>query len=154
RPNTTKADLANLKPAFAQIADMVADDEGRTFRQLINLRYPDLKIEAFHHAGNSSGVVDGASAVLLASPDYAGRHDMKPRARGVATANVGGDPTMMLNEPGPAALKVLKKAGLTLNDIDLFEVNEAFASVVAKFVKDLKLDYDKVNVNGGAIALG
>jgi acetyl-CoA C-acetyltransferase len=128
--------------------------EGLTFRQLINQRSPDLKIEPLHHAGTSSGVVDGASAVLLASPDYARKHDLKPRARVVMTANAGGDPTMMLNEPGPAARKVLQKAGLTTADIDLWEVNEAFAAVVAKFVRDLKLDYDKVNVNGGGIALG
>jgi acetyl-CoA C-acetyltransferase len=154
RPGTTMADLAGLKPAFAQIADMPSGIGDLTVRQLINQRYPDLKIEPLHHAGTSSGVVDGASAVLLASPDYARKHDLKPRARVVATANAGGDPTMMLNEPGPAARKVLQKAGLTTADIDLWEVNEAFAAVVAKFTRDLKLDYDKVNVNGGAIALG
>ncbi len=154
RPNTTLQDLANLKPAFAQIADMVANAEGQTFRQLINSKYPDVKIEAIHHAGNSSGVVDGAAALLLASGDYAKRHGWKPRARVIATANMGDDPTLMLNAPVPATKKILKKAGLTINDIDLFEVNEAFAVVIEKYIRDLKIDREKINVNGGAIALG
>lgn len=154
RPNTTMEDLAQLKPAFAQIADYPAEADGTTFRQLINRRYPDLKIEHVHHAGNSSGVVDGAAALLLASDAYAKKHGFKPRARVVATANMGDDPTLMLNAPVPAALKVLKRAGLTLDDIDLFEVNEAFAVVIEKFVRDLKIDREKINVNGGAIALG
>lgn len=154
RPNTTAQDLANLKPAFAAIADMPADESGVTFRQLINRRYPDVNIEAIHHVGNSSGVVDGAAALLLASGQYAQKHGLKPRARIVAMANVGDDPTLMLNAPVPAAQKVLKRAGLKLDDIDLFEVNEAFAVVVEKFVRDLKIDREKINVNGGAIALG
>ncbi|TAK99782.1 MAG: acetyl-CoA C-acyltransferase [Rhodospirillaceae bacterium] len=154
RPQTTAADLAALKPAFAAIADMPADASGTTFRQFINKRYPDLKIENFHHAGNSSGVVDGAAALLLASESYARKHGLKPRARVVATANMGDDPTLMLNAPVPAAQKVLKKAGLSTKDIDLWEVNEAFAVVIAKFVRDLHLDPEKINVNGGAIALG
>jgi acetyl-CoA C-acetyltransferase len=107
-----------------------------------------------HHAGNSSGVVDGAAAIVLASPDYAKKNGLKPRARVVAMANVGDSPTLMLNAPVPAALKVLKKAGLTPDDIDLWEINEAFAVVAEKFIRDLKLDRDKVNVNGGAMALG
>jgi acetyl-CoA C-acetyltransferase len=107
-----------------------------------------------HHAGNSSGVVDGAAAILFASPTYARRNGLKPRARVVATANVGDSPTLMLNAPVPAARKVLKKAGLKLEDIDLFEVNEAFAVVAEKFIRDLDLDREKVNVNGGAMALG
>ena len=154
RPGTTMADLAALKPSFAQIADFSSGEDGVTFRQLINQRYPDLKIEPIHHAGTSSGVVDGAAAILLASPDYARKHDMKPRARIVATANIGDDPTLMLNAPVPAARKVLAKAGLALKDIDLFEVNEAFAVVIEKFVRDLGIDREKINVNGGAIALG
>jgi acetyl-CoA C-acetyltransferase len=113
-----------------------------------------LKIEAVHHAGNSSGVVDGAAAVLLASRDYADRHGLKARARVVAMANMGDDPTLMLNAPVPAARKVLAKAGLTVEDIDLWEINEAFAVVAEKFIRDLGLDRSKVNVNGGAIALG
>ncbi len=154
RPGTTMADLAALKPSFAAIADMPADASGTTFRQLINQRYPDLKIGHVHHAGNSSGVVDGAAALLLASPNYAREHGLKPRARVVATANMGDDPTLMLNAPVPAAKKVLERAGLSLKDIDLFEVNEAFAVVIEKFVRDLDIDREKINVNGGAIALG
>ena len=154
RPQTTAADLAALQPSFAKIADMPADESGRTFRQLINLRYPDLTIEHFHHAGNSSGVVDGAAALLMASDTYAKKHGLKPRARIVAAVNIGDDPTLMLNAPVPAARKVLARAGLTVDDIDLWEVNEAFAVVVEKFIRDLKIDRDKINVNGGAIALG
>jgi acetyl-CoA C-acetyltransferase len=99
-------------------------------------------------------VVDGAAAVLLASKDYADKHGMKPRARIVAMANMGDSPTLMLNAPVPAARKVLAKAGLTLDDMDLFEINEAFSVVAEKFIRDLKLDREKVNVNGGAMALG
>lgn len=154
RPQTTAEDLAALKPSFAQIADMPAGRDGITFRQLINQRYPDLRIEHFHHAGNSSGIVDGAAALLMASGDYARRHGLKPRARVIATANIGDDPTLMLNAPVPAARKVLAKAGLTVDDIDLWEVNEAFAVVVEKFIRDLRLDRERVNANGGAIALG
>jgi acetyl-CoA C-acetyltransferase len=154
RPQTTAEGLAALRPSFAQIADMPADRNGTTYRQLINRRYPELKIEHFHHAGTSSGVVDGAAALLLASDAYARAHGLKPRARVVAMANMGGDPTLMLNAPVPAALKVLAKAGLTAKDIDLWEVNEAFAVVVEKFIRDLRLDRDRVNANGGAIALG
>jgi acetyl-CoA C-acetyltransferase len=154
RPQTTAQDLAALKPSFVKVADMSPDESGVTFRQLINQRYPDLKIEHFHHAGNSSGVVDGAAALLLASEGYARKHGFKPRARVVAMANVGDDPTLMLNGPVPAAKKALAKAGLTKDDIDLWEVNEAFAVVLEKFIRDLRLDREKVNVNGGAIALG
>ncbi len=154
RPQTTMEDLAKLEPAFPKIADVPLDANGTTFRKLINQKYPDLDIQHFHHAGNSSGVVDGAAAVLITSKDYAQKHGLKPRARIVATANMGDDPTLMLNAPVPAARKVLAKAGLTVDDIDLFEINEAFAVVAAKFVRDLGLDWDKVNVNGGSIALG
>jgi acetyl-CoA C-acetyltransferase len=154
RPQTTAEGLAALRPSFAAMADLPLDEDGTTFRGQINRRYPDLKIEHFHHAGNSSGVVDGAAAVLLASPDYARAHGLTPRARIVATANIGDDPTLMLNAPVPAARKVLAKAGLGVADIDLWEINEAFAVVAEKFIRDLNLDRDKVNVNGGAIALG
>jgi acetyl-CoA C-acetyltransferase len=154
RPQTTAAELAALKPSFAAIADMPADSSGITFRQLINLRYPDLKIAHYHHAGTSSGIVDGAAALLLASSEYARKHGLEPRARVVATANIGDDPTLMLNAPVPAALKVLARAGLKKEDIDLWEVNEAFAVVVEKFIRDLRLDRERVNANGGAIALG
>lgn len=154
RPQTTREGLAELEPAFTKIADVPLDQSGTTFRGLINRKYPDLEIQHFHHAGNSSGVVDGAAAVLVTSKAYAQKHGLKPRARIVATANMGDDPTLMLNAPVPAARKVLEKAGLTVDDIDLFEINEAFAVVAAKFVRDLGLDWDKVNVNGGSIALG
>lgn len=154
RPETTLESLAALAPAFAAIADMPAGPDGVTFRQLINKKYPDLDIEPVHHVGISSGVVDGAAGILVASSEYAEQHGLKARARVVATANVGGDPTLMLNEPVPAALKVLAKANLTKEDIDVWEVNEAFAVVAEKFIRDLDLDRDKVNINGGAIALG
>jgi acetyl-CoA C-acetyltransferase len=154
RPETTAEGLAALKPAFTAIADYPLDDGGTTFRKLINQKYPDLAIEHVHHAGNSSGVVDGAAALLLTSKSYADAHGLKPRARIVAMANIGDDPTLMLNAPVPAAQKVLAKAGLTKDDIDLWEINEAFAVVAEKFIRDLGLDRAKVNVNGGAIALG
>jgi acetyl-CoA C-acetyltransferase len=154
RPETTLEGLAALKPAFTVMAEVPLDEKGTTYGGLIRQVYPDLKIEHMHHAGNSSGVVDGAAAVLLASPSYAKKHGLKPRARVVAMANTGDSPTLMLNAPVPAARKVLEKAGLTLDDIDLFEINEAFAVVAEKFMRDLDLDREKVNVNGGAIALG
>jgi acetyl-CoA C-acetyltransferase len=128
--------------------------KGTTYRRLILQRYPDLDINFVHHAGNSSGVVDGSAAILLASPSYAKAHGLKPRARVVAMANMGDSPTLMMNAPVPATRKVLAKAGLTIDDIDLFEVNEAFAVVVEKFIRDLGVDRAKVNVNGGSIALG
>jgi len=154
RPGTTMEGLASLKPAFEAMANHPLDDKGTTFAGLINQVYPDLKIQHFHHAGNSSGVVDGAAAVLMASPDYARKNGLKPRARIVAMANMGDSPTLMLNAPVPAARKVLAKAGLTVDDIDLWEINEAFSVVAEKFIRDLKLDREKVNVNGGAMALG
>jgi len=154
RPQTTLEGLASLKAAFEQLADMPLDESGLTYRKLINARYPDVDIKGVHHAGNSSGVVDGSGAVLLASDAYAKRKGLKKRAKIVAFANVGDCPTLMLNAPVPAAKKVLAKAGLTPDDIDLWEINEAFAVVAEKFIRDLKLDRDKVNVNGGAIALG
>jgi acetyl-CoA C-acetyltransferase len=154
RPQTTREGLAALKPSFEAIANVPLDDKGTTFAGLINRVYPDLQIQHFHHAGNSSGVVDGAGAVLLASPAYAMAHGLKPRARVVAMANIGDSPTLMLNAPVPAAKKVLAKAGLTPDDIDLWEINEAFSVVAEKFIRDLGLDRDKVNVNGGAMALG
>jgi acetyl-CoA C-acetyltransferase len=154
RPQTTAEGLASLKASFNEIADMSIQPDGQTFRQAINAVYPDLKWEGVHHAGNSSGVVDGAAAILLASPAYAAKAGLKPRARIVATANMGDCPTLMLNAPVAAAKKVLAKAGLTPDDIDLWEINEAFAVVAEKFIRDLKLDREKVNVNGGACALG
>ncbi|MDH4391338.1 MAG: acetyl-CoA C-acetyltransferase [Aquabacterium sp.] len=154
RPQTTRDGLAGLKPAFTQMADVDLDGQGTTYRRLITAKYPDLDINFVHHAGNSSGVVDGSGALLLASPAYAKKNGMKARARVIAYANVGDSPTLMLNAPVPAARKVLAKAGLTVDDIDLWEINEAFAVVAEKFIRDLRLNRDKVNVNGGAMALG
>ena len=154
RPGTTAEGLAGLKPAFQAMADAQLDDNGTTYRKMILAKYPDLDIAFIHHAGNSSGVVDGSAAILLASPDYAKTHGLKPRAKVLAFANIGDSPTLMLNAPVPAAKKVLAKAGLTPDDIDLWEINEAFAVVAEKFIRDLALDRDKVNVNGGAMALG
>ncbi|MEY2944021.1 MAG: hypothetical protein RLY97_2035 [Pseudomonadota bacterium] len=154
RPDTTAEGLAQLKPAFAMFLDMPSTQDGPTFRQLINQKYPDVDIQPIHHVGISSGVVDGAAAILLASKDYAEKHGLKPRARIVAMSEIGDCPTLMLNAPVPAAKKVLAKAGLTKDDIDVWEVNEAFAVVVEKFIRDLDLDRAKVNPNGGSIALG
>ncbi|MBB6253359.1 acetyl-CoA C-acetyltransferase [Nitrospirillum iridis] len=154
RPGTTVEQLATLAPAFAAVADMPGRADGTTFRQLINLKYPDVAIAPLHHAGTSSGVVDGAAALLLASEAQVRKSGLKPRARVVAMANVGDCPTLMLTAPVPAARKVLAKAGLAIEDIDHWEVNEAFAVVVEKFIRDLDLDRAKVNPNGGAIALG
>jgi acetyl-CoA C-acetyltransferase len=154
RPQTTMEALSALKPAFSGVADYSLDDKGTTYRNMILQKYPDLEIHSVHHAGNSSGVVDGSATILLASPGYAKAHGLKPRARVIAMANMGDCPTLMLNAPVPATRKVLAKAGLMLDDIDLFEINEAFAVVAEKYIRDLRLDRDKVNVNGGAIALG
>ena len=155
RAGTTMADLAKLSPSFAQMGAYVAKGQELTMDQTAILAYPDVaSINHVHHAGNSSGVVDGASAVLVASPEYARAHGMTPRARIVMTAVAGTEPVIMLTAPGPAAERCVKKAGMTFDDIDLFEVNEAFAAVVLKFLRDTGVPWDKVNVNGGAMALG
>jgi acetyl-CoA C-acetyltransferase len=154
RPQTTMEGLAQLPAVFENFMPMPVDESGLTFDQLVKKVYPDVKIDHMHHAGNSSGVVDGSGAVLLCSPEYAKARGWKPRAKIVAMANAAGSPELMLNEPGPAARKVVKRAGMTLDDIDLFEINEAFAVVAFKFMRDLGLDPEKCNVNGGSIALG
>jgi acetyl-CoA C-acetyltransferase len=154
RPGTTLESLAALPPSFPAIADYRHTEDAPTFRELINQRYPDLQIEHVHHAGNSSGVVDGAAAVLYASAEYVEAHGLTPRARVVACGNMGDDPTLMLNAPVPSTKKILHRAGMTLDDLDLIEINEAFAVVPEKFMRDLDVDRDKVNVNGGAMALG
>lgn len=154
RPGTTMESLATLAPSFPMVADYRHSDDAKTFRELINQKFPDLDIQHVHHAGNSSGVVDGSAAILWASENYTKAHGLTPRARIVAMANMGDDPTLMLNAPVPAARKVLEKAGMTVDDIDIFEINEAFAVVSEKFQRDLDLDREKVNVNGGAMALG
>ena len=154
RPDTTLEGLAQLKPAFEMFLDMPSAEGQKTYRQLINQVYPDVDIKPIHHVGISSGVVDGAGAILLASESYAKDHGLKPRGRIVAMAEMGDCPTLMLNAPVPAAKKVLARAGLTKNDIDVWEINEAFAVVAEKFIRDLDLDRAKVNPNGGSIALG
>ncbi len=156
RPGTTMETLSELKTVFNLYMDIAVDGAGNTYGNLVTRKYPELegKINHVHHAGNSSGVVDGAAALLLSSADYADKHDLKPRARIVATANMGDCPTLMLNAPVPAAKKVLERAGLKIEDIDVFEINEAFSVVAEKFIRDLGLDRDKVNINGGAMALG
>jgi len=156
RPGTTIESLGGLKTVFDMWAGIPVDESGTTYGGLITNVYPQLKdgMNHIHHAGNSSGVVDGAAGILLASEAYAEKNGWTPRARVVATANMGDCPTLMLNAPVPAAQKVLAKAGLTKDDIDLWEINEAFAVVAEKFIRDLGLDREKVNVNGGACALG
>ena len=155
RPGTTMEGLAELTPSFLAMGAHTVDGAARTIDETARIAYPDVaKINHVHHAGNSSGVVDGASAVLVASPGYAKAHGMKPRARIVMTAVAGTEPVIMLTAPGPASTRCVEKAGMTFDDIDLFEVNEAFAAVVLKFLKDTGVDWDKVNVNGGAMALG
>ena len=154
RPQTTAEGLARLPTVFSNFMSMPVDDTGETFDHLVRRAFPDIRINHVHHAGNSSGVVDGSAGLLLSSPEFAQRKGWKPRARVVAMANAAGSPELMLNEPVPAARKVLAKAGMSLDDIDLFEVNEAFAVVAYKFMRDLAIDPAKVNVNGGAIALG
>jgi acetyl-CoA C-acetyltransferase len=155
RPGTTATDLGKLKPAFLEMGESHREGEDLSIDEVALLAYPQVKtIDHVHHGGNSSGVVDGAAAVLLASSSFVSEHKLTPRARVRMTAVAGTEPVIMLTAPGPAALRCLKKAGMTMDDIDLFEVNEAFASVVLKFLRDTGADLEKVNVNGGAMALG
>jgi acetyl-CoA C-acetyltransferase len=149
RPGTTMADLAKLKPAF----EMMGEAGG--FNAVALQRYPEVEtIHHVHTAGNSSGIVDGAAAVLVGSKSAARKAGIKPRARIRAFASIGSEPTIMLTGPAGSARKALKRARMKPGDIDLWEINEAFASVVMRFVRDMDLSMDKVNVNGGAIALG
>jgi acetyl-CoA C-acetyltransferase len=155
RPGTTMESLAGLNPSFAKMGVMTPPNDTRTFDEICKAVYPQVKeVNHVHHAGNSSGVVDGASALLLASPEYAKSHGLKPRGRIVMTATAGSEPVIMLTAPAPATQMVLKKAGMTKENIDLFEINEAFASVVLKWQREMDLGNDTLNVNGGAIALG
>ncbi|HKQ81534.1 MAG TPA: acetyl-CoA C-acetyltransferase [Steroidobacteraceae bacterium] len=148
RPDTTVESLAKLKPSFEKAADAGYDTTVRR-------RYPQLdRLLHVHHAGNSSGIADGASAVVIGSHAYAESMDIKPRARIRAIAQVGIEPCMMLTGPVEASRRALARCGLTFQDVDLFEVNEAFASVVLYFNRHAGVDSDRVNVNGGAIALG
>ena len=148
KPGTTLEGLAGLKPAFEQLGAM-------GFDTVALQRYPQVeRIHHVHHAGNSSGIVDGAAAVLIGSEAAAKTHGLTPRARIVSVALSGADPTIMLTGPMPAARKALAKAGLTVDQIDLFEVNEAFAAVPMVFMREMGVPHEKVNVNGGAIAMG
>ena len=149
RPGTTVETLGGLKPSFAAIGDMGG------FDAVALQKYHWVeKIEHVHTPGNSSGIVDGASLLTIGSEKMGDALGMKPKARILATALSGADPTIMLTGPAPASRKALEKAGLTVEDIDLVEINEAFAAVVLRFVRDMGLDMEKVNVNGGAIAMG
>jgi acetyl-CoA C-acetyltransferase len=156
RPGTSLEALAKLRPAFAELgATGRVAGEDLSFDQLCLARYPDIdRVEHVHHAGNSSGIVDGAAAALLASDDWVRAHGVSPRARVRSTAAVGSEPVIMLTAPGPAARRCLDRAGMRIDDIDLWEINEAFAAVPLKTMRDLELDPGTVNVNGGAIALG
>ena len=154
RADTTLDSLGALEPAFTRLGSF-APNNGETLDQMALRVYPQAKsIQHVHHAGNSSGIVDGAGAVLIASPAYAKAHGLKPRARVRATATLGSEPVIMLTAPGPASRKALKKAGMAPSDIDLWEINEAFACVPLKTMRELDIPHDRVNVNGGAIALG
>lgn len=154
RPETTADTLASLKPAFGAMEQVAASPDGTTMRQMIERKYTDLKWEAAHHVGTSSGVVDGAAALLLASKTGLSENGWRARARIVTSVNAGDCPTLILNAPVPAARKALERAGLSVDDIDVWEINEAFAVVTEKAIRDLGIDRAKVNINGGAIALG
>ena len=157
RPDTTVESLGQLEPSFTKMMGYRPEvGDGRTLGERVEKRYPQTggALEHVHTAGNSSGIVDGASAVLLASERYVRREGLTPRAKIVATATVGVEPVIMLTAPGPAAERALAKAGRGVGDIDLWEINEAFAVVALKAMRDLGIPRDKVNVNGGAIALG
>lgn len=155
RPSTTADGLAELQPSFEAMGQAVFEGYDRSFDAMACQAYPHIeRIDHVHHAGNSSGVVDGASAMLVTSPAFARDHGLVPRARIVMSAVAAAEPVIMLTAPGPASSKCLTRAGMTIDDIDLWEVNEAFAVVPLKTIRDLGLDPERVNVNGGAIALG
>jgi acetyl-CoA C-acetyltransferase len=155
RPSTTAEGLAKLEASFAKMGGFVFPGYGESFDEMCRRAYPSVRsVEHVHHAGNSSGVVDGAAVVVLASPDYARAHGLRPRARIVMSAVAGAEPVIMLTAPGPSSEKCLARAGMKIDDIDLWEINEAFAAVPLKTMRDLGIDPDRVNVNGGAIALG
>jgi acetyl-CoA C-acetyltransferase len=155
RPDTTAAGLAALKPSFITLGETVVGLNGETLDQLALAAHPRAKvIEHFHTAGNSSGIADGAAAVVLASERYIREKNIKPRARIRAMTTIGSDPVLMLTAPAPASEKALRIAGMKARDIDLWEINEAFAAVTLQTKRALRIDPDRVNVNGGAIALG
>ena len=150
RPQTDMQSLGGLNPAFQAMGEVMPG-----FDKIALMKYPHLeRINHIHHAGNSSGIVDGAAAVLIGNKEFGEKHGLKPRARIRATAKIGTDPTIMLTGPVPVTEKILKDNGMTIGDIDLFEVNEAFAAVVMRFMQAFDVDDSKVNVNGGGIAMG
>lgn len=150
RPGTDMQSLGGLKPAFKDMGETMPG-----FDAVALMKYPHLeRINHIHHAGNSSGIVDGAAALLIGNKAFGEAHGLAPRARIKATAKIGTDPTIMLTGPVPATEKILADSGMSISDIDLFEVNEAFSSVVLRFMQAFDVDHDKVNVNGGAIAMG
>ena len=150
RPGTDMQALGALKPAFKDMGEVMPG-----FDKIAMMKYPHLeRINHIHHAGNSSGIVDGAAAVLIGNAEFGVAHGLKPRARIRATAKIGTDPTIMLTGPVPVTEKILRDAGMTIGDIDLFEVNEAFAAVVLRFLQAFNVDPARVNVNGGSIAMG
>ena len=150
RPGTDMQSLGALKPAFKEMGELMPG-----FDKVALMKYPHLeRIEHIHHAGNSSGIVDGAAGLLIGSKEFGEKNGLKPRARIRATAKIGTDPTIMLTGPVPVTEKILREAGMQIPDIDLFEVNEAFASVVLRFMQAFGVDADRVNGNGGAIAMG
>ena len=150
RPQTDMAALAKLDPAFQAMGEVLPG-----FDKVALLKYPHLeKIKHIHHAGNSSGIVNGAAAVLIGTAEFGRAHGLTPRARIRATARIGTEPTIMLTGPVPVTERVLASAGMSIADIDLFEVNEAFSAVVLRFMQAFQVDHARVNVNGGAIAMG
>ena len=150
RPETDMQSLGGLKPSFKDMGENMPG-----FDALALMKYPHLeRINHIHHAGNSSGIVDGAAAVLVGSKEFGEAHGLTPRARIRATAKIGTDPTIMLTGPVPVTEKILRESGMSISDIDLFEVNEAFAAVVMRFMQAFDVDPSVVNVNGGAIAMG
>lgn len=155
RPGSTLESLGQLEPSFSKMGGYVQKGDDLSFDQKAMKVYPEVKdIPHVHTAGNSSGIVDGASAVLVASEKYVKEHGLKPRAKVISMATIGDEPVIMLTAPAPSSERALKKAGMTWKDIDLLEVNEAFAAVVLKFIKETGVDPEIINVNGGAIALG
>lgn len=155
RPDTTLAALSQLRPAFEQMGQLALGPKGETLDEIALAAYPQAKqIQHLHHAGNASGIVDGAALVALASESYVREHQLKPRARIRACATFGSEPVIMLTAPAPASRRALKLAKMQASDIDLWEINEAFAAVPLQTLRELQIDAAKVNVNGGAIALG
>ena len=148
RPDTTVEGLGKLKPAFVGFGKA-------GFELVAKARYPQVEaLNYVHHSGNSSGIVDGSGVVLVGSRDFGRKAGLKPRARIRSYANIGSEPTIMLTAPAAVSRKALKAAGMAMSDIDLFELNEAFASVVLRYMRELGVPHDKINVNGGAIAMG